>query len=297
MLRHVDPNAELVVCGHDDAWNSELLQTIGRHLALVDHFSIHRYWITGGAETEFSATEYYALLAEADATEQFIERTAALAREANGGKRPIGIALDEWGVWHPEARLWGPGSVQRREPVTYEQANTLRDALAAAVALEGFHRQCAVLSMANLAQIVNVLQSVLMTDGRRMWLTPTYHALRLHAPHIGATALAAEVERGDSLPGGSNAVSVTASRTADGLAITLINRHFDAPASVRVVCADAPEDATGHVLAADTPRATNSADAPDTVAPARLAVARDGRDGWRVELPPHALATIILRSA
>jgi alpha-N-arabinofuranosidase len=296
MLRHVDPGAELVVCGHDDTWNAALLPAIGKHLDMVDHLSIHCYWITGGAETEFSAAEYYTLLGEADATERFVERTAALVRDATGGKRAIGIALDEWGVWHPEARPWGPGNVQRREPVTYEQANTLRDALAAAVALEGFHRQCAVLSMANLAQIVNVLQSVVITDGPRMWLTPTYHALRLHAPHLGATALAVETDQADSLPNGSSAVSATASRTSTGLAITLINRHYDAPASVRIVCADAPDGASGQLLAAAMPNAANSAETPNAVAPAQLAVARDGQDAWRVELPPHALATITLHS-
>ena len=75
-------------------------------------------------------------------------------------------------MWHPEARNWGPGEVARREPVTYEQANTLRDALAAAVALEGFHRQCNVLTLANLAQIVNVLQSVVMTEGAAHLVDP-----------------------------------------------------------------------------------------------------------------------------
>lgn len=75
---------------------------------------------------------------------------------ATGGKQRIGIALDEWGVWHPEARPWGSGDVARQAPVTYEQAGTLRDALAAAVALEGFHRQCNVLTLANLAQAERV---------------------------------------------------------------------------------------------------------------------------------------------
>src|SRR5688572_27650698 len=155
MLRHVDPSAELVVCGHDDSWNVELLATIGKHLRLVDHLSIHRYWIHGGTETEFTEAEYYALLAAAAVTEEFIQDTTAILQEATCGERRIGIALDEWGVWHPEARPWGPGEVERRAPVTYEQAGTLRDALAAAIALGGFHRQCHVLSMANLAQIVN----------------------------------------------------------------------------------------------------------------------------------------------
>jgi alpha-N-arabinofuranosidase len=296
MLRHVDPGAELVACGYEDDWNAELLATIGKHLSLVDHLSIHHYWTHGGPETEFGEAGYYGLLAEAASTEAFVERTAALIAEATGGKQQVGIALDEWGVWHPEAREWGPGEVARRRPVTYEQANTLRDALAAAVALEGFHRQCGVLSLANLAQVVNVLQSVVNTDGPTMWLTPTYHVLRLHAPHIGALALPVEVERAASLPDGTPAVSATASRTDDGVAITLINRHYSAEAGVRLACADAPGQASGQLLAADSAHAQNSAQAPQRVAPADLQVARDGRDGWRVELPPHSVASILLRA-
>ena len=321
MLRHVDPTAELVACGYEDDWNVELLSTIGKHLGLVDHLSIHRYWIHGGPEAEFDEQDYYTLLAEADATEAFIRRTASIIRAAASGKpvpdidlnegesateivvetprdgrRRIGIALDEWGVWHPEARPWGPNGEIARDPVTYEQANTLRDALAAAIVLEGFHRQCNVLTLANLAQVVNVLQAPLMTEGARMWLTPTYHALRLHAPHIGATALPVTVDQGASLPDGSSAVSATASRTEAGLAITLINRHYTQEASVRVVCADAPGQASGQVLRADSPRAVNSAADPDRVAPVALEVAGDGQDGWRVELPPHSMATVVFRA-
>jgi alpha-N-arabinofuranosidase len=319
MLRHVDPTAELVVCGHDDAWNAELLKTIGHHIGLVDHFSIHRYWVAGGPEVAFDEQQFYALLDEADATEAFVLRTAALLRAAAGGagspdadpsegesaaaiyleahdRRRLGIALDEWGVWHPEARSWGPRGADPREPVDYEQANTLRDALAAAVALEGFHRQCNVLALANLAQIVNVLQSVVNTEGPRLYLTPTYHALRLHAPHLGAAALPVRVAGGETLPGGRPAVSATASRGAAGLAVTLTNRHYRAGASVRIVCPDAPDQAQGLLLAAVSPAAVNSADAPERVAPRALEVARDG-DGWRVELPPHSMATVTLGRA
>ena len=295
MLRHVDPTIELVACGYEDDWNAELLATIDRRLGLVDHLSIHRYWIHGGSETEFGEADYYGLLAEAASTEAFVQRTASLIAEAAGGRHRVGVALDEWGVWHPEAREWGPGEVTRRQPVTYEQANTLRDALAAAVALEGFHRQCGVLSLANLAQVVNVLQAVVMTDGPRIWLTPTYHVLRLHAPHIGATALPVTVGQTASLPDGSTAVSGTASRTDDGLAVTLVNRHYTREASVRIVCAGGWGQASGQLLAAESPRAVNSIDRPDAVAPAPLKVHSDGPAGWHVDLPPHSLATLVLR--
>jgi alpha-L-arabinofuranosidase len=292
MLRHVDPTAELVVCGHDEAWNIEVLAAIGRHLDHVDHFSIHRYWTHGGPETDFDDDAYYALLAEAEETEAFVLRTAEILDDATGGKRPIGIALDEWGAWHPEARLWGPGEVQRREPVTYEQAGTLRDALAAAIALEGFHRQCKRLTLANLAQIVNVLQAPVMTDGAQMWCTPTYHALHLHAPHIGAEALPAEVTAGGSLPDGSPAVSATASHRNGALAVTIINRHRHTAASVHLTGIAQPA-AHGQILTAATPDAGNSAAVPDAVAPAPLTVDGNAQRGWQIELPPFSMATLV----
>ncbi len=295
MLRHVDPSAELVVCGQEDEWNAILLETIGRHIDLVDHLSIHRYWINGGPESNFSADEYYGLLAEADETEDFITRTAAIVHDATGGKRRIGLALDEWGVWHPEARTWGPrGNAVSRDPVTYEQANTLRDALAAGAALEAFHRQCNVLTLANLAQIVNVLQSVVNTEGARMWLTPTYHVLRMHAPHLGATALPVDATRGASLPNGRPAVTGTASQGTDGYAVTVMNRHHEQAATVRIAGIARGAEASATLLAGASASAANTADAPDAVAPASLAVSHDG-DSLLVELPAHSLATIVLR--
>jgi alpha-N-arabinofuranosidase len=132
MMRHVDPKAELVACGHTDEWNELFLKTnrSKMHMETVDHFSIHRYWLLSGRESDFSDEQYYALLNEADDTENFVARTASLLREYGNG-RAIGVALDEWGVWHPEARPWGPNNELHREPIDYEQAGTLRDALAA----------------------------------------------------------------------------------------------------------------------------------------------------------------------
>jgi alpha-N-arabinofuranosidase len=149
-----------------------------------------------------------------------------------------------------------------------------------------------VLSLANLAQIVNVLQSVAMTDGQRMWLTPTYHVLRMHAAHLGAAALPVSVEHGDTLPGGASTVTATASRRDGATAITVINRHISAAASVRIGGVAAGQ-ARAEILAAESASAHNSADDPARVAPAPLTVSRDG-DDLRVELPPHSLATIVV---
>ncbi len=296
MLRHVDSSIELVACGHDDAWNQQFIQTNQRHLALTDHFSIHRYWINGGPELDFTPEQYYTLLAEAHDTEDFVVRTAGYLRDTLGSStHRVGIALDEWGVWHPEARPWGPNNDIHREPITYEQAGTLRDALAAGIALEGFHRQCQVMTLANLAQIVNVLHAPVMTDGGAMWVTPTYYALQLHTPHLGAIALPIEVTDGPTMQGSNDrmsAVTGTASSSEAGVAVTLINRHYDQPASITLNATGCNRVNSAQVLTGDSPRATNSAQHPDNVKVSALNVGADGANVWRVELPPHSMATI-----
>ena len=82
-----------------------------------------------------------------------------------------------------------------------------------------------------------------------------------------------------------------------GTTVTVTNRHFDQPATLTLVVPGAKAVAQATILAADSPRAVNSAEAPDRVAPRALEVQRDGADGWRLELPPHALATVVMRAS
>lgn len=321
MIRDVDPTVELVAVGQEDEplpeynldpeWNATFLRTLGPNATLVDHLSIHRYFLRGGPETDFDEEQYYDLLDEADATEELIVRTRrtidAIA-PAPAGRR-IGIALDEWGVWHPEAREWGPGDVPRRPATGLEQACTLRDALAAAVALEGFHRQCNSLSMANMAQVANVLHAAIVTDGPLMARTPTYYALWLHRPHVGAQALPVEVAT-TATPAGGPAVSATASlgstrstvsvasdrlRSGDSLsgAVTIVNRHYRDAAAVEVQFAGWTDTriGTGRLLTADEPNAVN---VPGRRQRAFLRPIRpEGRagGGFSVDIPAHSMAT------
>ena len=300
MVRHVDPRAELVAVGQEDEplpeseldpeWNAKFLAALGPAVDLVDHLSIHRYWIRGGPEVDFGEEDYYSLLNEAAGTERLIERTALTIAAAAKPAHPIGIALDEWGVWHPEARDWGPGDVQRRVPATFEQANTLRDALAAAIALEGFHRQCRVLTMANLAQVVNVLQCTLMTDGPACVKTPTYHALWLHRPHMGAEALGTEVKAEGAGPQGSPSLSATASRRDGRITVTLVNCDYRRPTEAHIQAAGIASSCW--LLAGDSASAGNDSSNPDRVAPRRIEVDGSGVGRCIVTMPPHSMATI-----
>lgn len=279
MVQHVDPSVELVACGHDTEWNKRCIEKLRNHMNYVDHYSIHRYWINGGHGVNFSEAEYYALLDEAEQTEDFITETRAFLEDATGGKKKVGIALDEWGVWHPEARTWGPGPTAKGID-DYSQAGTMRDAIATAVGLEVFHRQCDSLSMANLAQIVNVLHAPIMTDHEGgMWVTPTYYALQMHRCHLAAMAYRVEVTGGASQPNGKPAISATAS--SGGLTIT--NRHISETIEVEI-----PSQYTkGMLLASDEPNSQNAA-SNSPIEPKELLAS-----GGRVQLPPHSLTTFI----
>ncbi len=300
MIRHVDPTVELVAVGMEDRplaesgmdgdWNRKFLRALGSGIGLLSHLSIHRYWIHGGPETAFSDDDYYALLDEAASTEELIERTAGTISEIAGPDHGISIALDEWGVWHPEARDWGPGEVERRIPLDFEQANTLRDALAVAIAFEGFHRQCRTLSMCNLAQVVNVLQSVLITQGQTAVRTPTYHAFAMHRPHFGAQALAVEVT-GSPRAAGRPAITATASTRGGSWAVSLVNRDLHDASPVTIAVQGHVASAT--VLTADRPNAANTPAEPDRVAPTALAVEDRGKGRWVATLPPSSMATVV----
>lgn len=190
MLRHVDPSAELVVCGHDEARNTEVLAAIGRHLGHVDHVSIHRYWIHGESETNFDDGADCARLAEAKETEAFVRRTAEIRDDATGGRQPIGLVLDEWRVCGGgrgatvRTRHRRTGGHAARRTGCGDCAGRLPSPVQPAVAGQPG------------ADRVNVVRAPVMTDGAQMWCTPTYHALHRYAPHIGAEVRPAEVTAG-----------------------------------------------------------------------------------------------------
>ncbi|HLO98321.1 MAG TPA: alpha-L-arabinofuranosidase C-terminal domain-containing protein [Fimbriimonas sp.] len=275
MMQHVDPTIEMVACGHDTDWNRRCIEKLKHHLGFVQHYSIHRYWIEGGAGSAFTDQEYYHLLEEAHRTEEFIIETRAFLDEATQGRHKIGIALDEWGVWHPEARTWGPGPVAGGLH-DYSQACTMRDAIATAVGLEVFHRQCNSLSLANLAQITNVLHAPVMTDGAKMWLTPTYYVLQMHWIHMCQVAYPTMVD--------GNNISATASSGG----VTIINRSLTDTVRVTI------DGVWGvpQILTASSPREENSADNPNRVCVSNLDVVQVGSN-TEFEMPPHSVATLV----
>jgi len=291
-LRRLDPSLQLIACGHTTRdWNLRFLETLGR-LDLLDHLSIHRYYGCGH-ETEFTDQEYYDLYLRALQVDADIRRTEELLSFFGQG-RFIGLVVDEWGVWHPQAK----------NPDGLYQQNTLRDALVAASVLDVFNRWAAKVTMANLAQTVNVLQCVIQTEGAKMWLTPTYHVFSLYRPHQGATSLRVDLEcdsvavrnpegRAASLP----VLSASASRHGERgeLTLTVTNRHLTEPQEVAVRLRGEAALGEGRqwVLTAEDVRMVNRAEQPEAVVPTGSPFP-PGKAEFTLVLPPKSLTTLVV---
>jgi alpha-N-arabinofuranosidase len=238
----------------------------------------------GFGEDQWISTLNYALTIDDYITQN------ALVMDRNDPQKKLAFAVDEWGTWYdPE-----PG----REAGFLYQQNTLRDALVAAVSLNIFHHHADRVRMTNIAQMINVLQAMILTDGPRMILTPTYHVFRMFIPFQDATLLPTDlaVQRYAlgklSIP----AMSVSAARTRDGsLVVALVNSHPGKPLPVTVDIAGAtPSHVTGEVLTAPDMDAHNTFDHPTAVHPVALSGATLNGGTLSLTLPPKSVVVVRL---
>ena len=148
----------------------------------IHGYSAHYYCGTAGTATEYTTAQWYELLWKANQMEPLVVQQRA-QMDAFDPERKVGLIVDEWGTWHPPT----PG----RNPAFLWQQNTVRDALVAALTLDIFHRHSDKVVMSNIAQTINVLQALLLTEDEKMIKTPTYYIYDLYKPHKGGTAVRA----------------------------------------------------------------------------------------------------------
>lgn len=281
-----------IACGPANAdyvWTEALMQIAGGQM---DGLSHHYYTVTGewakkGRATEFTEAEWHNTLRRTLDIDEMITRHSAIMDRYDPARR-VGLVVDEWGTWHDVEPGTNPGFL-------YQQ-NTLRDAVVAALNFHLFHRHAARVTMANIAQTVNVLQAMILTDGAKMIVTPTYRVFEMYQVHQGAAALPVEVQSpgyeidGHAIP----AVSATASRNSAG-AVHLSLVNADPNRSATVACAlSGPVGARAHgrILTARAMNAHNTFERPDAVVPADFtAFERRGRD-LTITLPAKSIGTL-----
>ena len=172
---------------YDYDWTETVMKAVGNRM---NGISLHYYTCKGwtgskGSATVFTDDEYYETIGKCLEIEPVIKRHAAIMDSIDPQKR-IGLLVDEWGTWFDEE----PGTVRGH----LFQQNTLRDAIVAGLSLNVFHRYTDRVKMANIAQVANVLQSMVLTRGNEMVLTPTYYVFKMYNVHQDAEFLPTECD-------------------------------------------------------------------------------------------------------
>ena len=284
-------------------WTETLMRSFGPledgagPAAPFQAISLHYYTMTGpwsdkGSATEFSTEEWYLALGRAAHMDRLLTRHGQVMDRYDPTKR-VGLVVDEWGTWWNVEKGTNPGFLF--------QQNTLRDALVASVHFDAFHRHAGRVVMANIAQTVNVLQAMLLTDPETNELvrTPTFHVFAMNTGHHDArsldTRLLGDVPtrtvEGADLP----LLSASASTKGDTALVSLSN--LDAESGRTVVLDLRGRGVVGHrarVLTAGETSAHNTADRPDAVAPVALDSVRVHEHGLEVDLPAHSYVTVEL---
>jgi alpha-N-arabinofuranosidase len=259
-----------------------------------DLISLHYYtlptgdWTHKGAASGFSKAEWLQTFAQTRRMEELLARHSAIMDKTDPDKK-VGIAVDEWGTWYDTP----PGAPALR------QGNTLRDALVAAVNFHIFHRYADRVRMANISQMVNVLQSPILTEGSQMVRTPTYYAFLMYRPFQGASAVPVE-ENSPDLPAGTGsipAIDVTAANGEDGsIHVGLINLDPDEGAAIDLSIAGVRSgEISGELLTAAHMDSENRFGAGEEVHPMPFRGAR-WHDGLiSVSMPPKSVVVLTLK--
>jgi alpha-N-arabinofuranosidase len=222
--------------------------------------------------------------------DEFIRKHVEIMDKYDPDKR-VGLMVDEWGTWYdPEPGTPGSGLFQQ---------NSLRDALVAAINLDIFHAHADRVQMANIAQAVNVLQAVILTQGDKMVLTPTYHVFEMYKVHQGATSVPIELTSPEYRVGQASIPAIHASASKDGggrLHLSLVNLDPNRGAQVTVkVAGAAPADVSGRVLTAAAMNAINAFDKPPAVTPSAFTAFLVQGGQIMVTLPSKSVVVLELR--
>jgi len=255
----------------------------------VHYYTIGGTWTAKGSATQFDDDDYWRTIVAAQDIEPLLRRHIAVM-DRYDPQRQVSLVLDEWGTWWDVEPGTNPGFL-------YQQ-NTMRDALVASLHFDVFHRLADRLSMANIAQTVNVLQAMLLTDEETGSLvrTPTYHVFEMNKVHHDATSVPVHVRApqaqrevaGRIVPTLSASASVDAGRCHVSLTNTDLAHEVLVDLELRGASLT---ELTGRVLAARSAGSFNSAEHPEDVSPQPLKLTSTA-NGARLTLPPHSFAIV-----
>lgn len=279
--------------GGDLNWMETLMKNVPGPMmggVSLHHYTVPRNWSDKGSATKFDEAEYFVTLEKALQMNDLIRQHSSIMDRYDPGNK-VGLMVDEWGNWYNVEPGTNPGFL-------YQQ-NTLRDAITAALNLNIFNNACKRVKMANIAQMVNVLQAMILTNGPKMVLTPTYLVYELYAVHHDAVQIPVAVNSETYEFGGRAvaAVSASASKDAEGrINLTLVNVD---PHRERVVTCDVRganvSAGAGKVLTAPELNSHNTFDASTVVATKRFEGVSVKGAVLTIRMPAKSIVAVVLQ--
>ncbi|MUP46044.1 alpha-N-arabinofuranosidase [Gramella sp. BOM4] len=272
--------------GGDYHWMEVLMSEIPK--SLMEGVALHSYsvidWENKGPATGFTEDQYFATMTEALKMDEYITKHSEIMDKYDP-ENEVGLIVDEWGGWYDVEEGTNPGFL-------YQQ-NTMRDAMIAGTTLNIFNNHSRRVKMANLAQTVNVLQAVALTQGSKMILTPTYYVLKMYKVHQDAELIPVDFKspdytfNGKSLP----AVSVSASRSEDGkVHISLTNIDATKSNAVKIDLSGLDlEKLSAEILTSEKLQDHNTFDNPEKILPEAFTKFKYGNNNLELEIPPFSV--------
>jgi alpha-N-arabinofuranosidase len=287
-----------IACGPsegNDGWTETLMkdpQTRSSFQGLSLHYyTICHDWSNKGSATDFNESEWFTTMQKTLRMDEFISLHSAIMDKYDP-ERTKGLIVDEWGNWHDVEPGTNPGFL-------YQQ-NTLRDAVVAAVNLNIFNNHCERVKMANIAQTINVLQSVILTEGDQMVRTPTYYVFKMYRVHHDATLVPMSISAGDYALDGQSIPALHASCSKDDrgiLHLTMANLNPNIGSNVAcLVEGEEPIEVTDiEIITAGSMNAYNDFGEPEKVniRPFDDVFAEGNR--LTVNMPPRSIIHIAIR--
>ena len=259
---------------------------------MMSGLSLHYYIVPGGwrnknSATQFEEKDWFETMQKTQFMDELITRHSAIMDQYDPRRR-VGMIVDEWGTWYKVEPETNPSFL-------YQQ-NSLRDAVVAGVALNIFNSHCERVRMANLAQTVNVLQSLILTKEEKMVVTPTYHVFDMYKVHQDATLLPADLECGQYEYEDQRIPSLSASASQDQngkIHVSLCNLNPNHPAEVVLEFRGVNvQNVRGSVLTADKMTVHNTFEKPDNIKPEVFKSAQLKKGMITATLPPKSVVVL-----
>lgn len=270
-------------------WTEQIMK--GIPAKLFEGLSIHWYAVNWGHKSssyDFTEPEYFATMQKALFMNEFITKNSEIMDKYDP-KKKIALVVDEWGGWY-DTDPDGHGAL-------YQQ-NTMRDAMIAGVTLNIFNNHADRVRMANLAQAVNVLQSLILTKGDKMILTPTYYVMKMYKVHQGALMVPVDVTSADFVMGDKKLPAVSASGSIDKsgkmhVSLTNIDNKNSQKVEIDLKGYDA-KSVTGKILTSPKIQDHNTFDDPTKVIPAAFNNVKLSGDKLALNMPPASVIVLEL---